>query len=111
MKKTIITLLLFLSVSINAQSQFQGTWQSETSSYKTIIIASEYAILKVFNYSFEENHYIEEDIIEQDDNKFTTFLYNPINGYEVTINYYIKNNQLVSNFNGDFNGTVILYKK
>jgi len=53
MKKTIIILLLIFSLSIQAQQQFEGSWTSDTSSHTTVIIASEYAVLKVFNFSFE----------------------------------------------------------
>ena len=111
MKTTIITLLLFLSININSQEQFEGVWQMKNSDYKTIIIASEYAILKVFNYSFKENYYLEEDIINQNDNKFSTILYNPRNGYEVTITYYIENNKLISEYEGDINYAFTLYKQ
>jgi hypothetical protein len=47
MKKTIITFTLIFSLITQAQQQFEGAWQSETSSHTTVIIASEYAILKV----------------------------------------------------------------
>ena len=68
MKKTIITLLLIFSLSIQAQQQFGGSWTSDTSTHTTVIIASEYAVLKVFNFSFEEDSYIEEEITKQDNN-------------------------------------------
>ena len=111
MKKTIVLLLLFLSLIINAQEKFKGTWQSKTTTYKTVIIASKYAVLKVFNYSFEDKNFIEQDIIKQNNNEFTTVLYNPRNGYKVTINYYMKDENIMCTYIGDFNGTVILYKK
>ena len=74
MKKTIITLLLIFSLSIEAQQQFEGSWTSGNSSHTTVIITSEYAVLKVFNFSFEEDSYIEEEIIKQDNKNFTTRL-------------------------------------
>ena len=111
MKTTIITLLLFLSISINSQEQFEGAWQIQNSDYKTIIIASEYAVLKVFNYSFKDDYYLEEDIISQNNNKFTTILYNPRNGYEVTITYYFENNKLLSMYEGDINHVFTLHKQ
>ena len=61
---------------------------SDTSSHTTIIIASDYAILKVFNFSFEEDSYIEEQILNQENDSFKTKLYNAENGYEVFIKYY-----------------------
>ena len=111
MKKTIITLLLIFSLSIQAQQQFEGSWTSDTSSHTTVIVASEYAILKVFNFSFEEDSYIEEEIIKQDNKKFTTRLYNVENGYEVFIKYYFIKDNLYCKFSGDYNGVIKMYKK
>ena len=51
MKKLLITLIIVFSIKLNAQKQFEGAWVSDTSSHTTIIIASDYAILKVFNFS------------------------------------------------------------
>ena len=48
---------------------------------------------------------------KQNNNEFTTVLYNPRNGYKVTINYYMKDENIMCTYIGDFNGTVILYKK
>jgi hypothetical protein len=111
MKKTIITLLLIFSLSIQAQQQFEGAWTSDTSSHTTVIIASEYAILKVFNFSFEENSYIEEKIINQEESSFKTKLYNEENGYEVLIKYYFIGDKMYSRFYGDYNGLVLMQKK
>ena len=111
MKKTIITLLLIFSLSIQAQQQFEGAWTSDTSSHTTVIIASEYAILKVFNFSFEENSYIEEKIINQEENSFKTKLYNAENGYEVLIKYYFIGDKMYCNFSGDYNGLVLMQRK
>ena len=111
MKKTIITLLLIFSLSIQAQQQFEGAWTSDTSSHTTVIIASEYAVLKVFNFSFEEDSYIEEEIIKQNNKKFTTRLYNVENGYEVFIKYYFIKDDLYCKFSGDYNGVIKMYKK
>ena len=110
MKKTIVTLLLIFSLSIQAQ-QFEGSWVSDTSSHTTVIIASEYAILKVFNFSFEEDSYIEEEIINQEENSFKTKLYNTENGYEVFIKYYFIENEMYCEFSGDYNGLVLMQKK
>ena len=49
MKKILITLTFIFSLNLNAQKQFEGSWTSKTSDYVTTIIASDYAILKVFN--------------------------------------------------------------
>jgi hypothetical protein len=111
MKKTIITLLLIFSLSTQAQQQFEGTWTSDTSSYTTVIIASEYAILKVFNFSFEEDSYIEEKVINQQSDSFETKLYNAENGYEVFIKYYFIENEMYCEFSGDYNGLVLMQKK
>ena len=111
MKKTIITLLLIFSLSIQAQEQFEGSWTSDTSTHTTVIIASEYAILKVFNFSFEEDSYVEEEILNQKNNKFTTKLYNPENGYEVEIKYYFIKDKLYCKFSGDYYGLVEMHRK
>ena len=111
MKKTIITLLLIFSLSIQAQKQFEGSWISDTSTHTTVIIASEYAVLKVFNFSFEEDSYIEEEIINQQDDSFETKLYNAENGYEVFIKYYFTENEMYCKFSGDYNGVIKMDKK
>jgi len=111
MKKLLITFILIFSLSTQAQEQFEGSWGTETSSHITTIIASEYAILKVFNFSFEEDSYIEEEILNQKDDKFTTKLYNPKNGYEVEIKYYFIKDKLYCKFSGDYDGLVEMYRK
>ena len=66
MKKLFITIMLIFTVlSTQAQKQFEGKWTSKNSTYTTTIIAREYAVLKVFNFSFEEDYFIEEKIISQ----------------------------------------------
>ncbi len=111
--KKLLTILLFAFTlfTSNAQQQFEGEWKSETSSFTTTIIASEYAILKVFNFSFEEDQYIEETILEQTDYEFTTKLYNPRNGYEVVIKYKLIAGNLISEFSGDLHAVIKLTKK
>jgi hypothetical protein len=111
MKKLLITFILIFSLSIQAQEQFEGSWGTKTSSHTTTIIASEYAILKVFNFSFEEDSYIEEEILNQKDDKFTTKLYNPENGYEVEIKYYFIKDKLYCKFSGDYDGLIEMYRK
>jgi len=111
MKNFLTTLLFILAVSTaTAQKQFEGTWKSKTSSYKTTIIASKYAVLKVFDYSFEDDHFMKEEILSQSDNEFTTKLYNSRNGYEVIIKYYFLKDELYCQFFGDFDGLIRLYK-
>ncbi len=111
MKKLFITLtLIFTVLSTQAQEQFEGKWTSKNSTYTTTIIASEYGVLKVFNFSFKEDYFIEEEIISQNDYGFTTKLYNPRNGYEVLIKYYFLKDELYCDFFGDFTGQVKLIK-
>lgn len=111
MKKLFITLsILFISLTSSAQEQFEGTWVSKTSSYITTIIASEYAVLKVFNFSFIEDNYIEEEIIEKNKKTFRTKLYNPDNGYTVFIQYTLKDDELYCSFTGDLNEIIKLTK-
>ena len=111
MKKILITLIFIFSLNSNAQKQFEGSWTSKTSGYVTTIIASDYAVLKVFNFSFEDDDYIKEEIIEQNNNEFTTKLYNKRNGYEVLVKYYFLEEKLYCKFFGDFDGVVQMYKK
>jgi len=111
MKKLLLLLFAFITLTANAQKQFEGVWETKVSTYKTVIIASDYAVLKVLSFSFYEDNYIEETIICQTDNEFTTKLYNPLNGYSVIIKYKLKNNILMCEFSGDFHGIVQLTKK
>ena len=110
MKKLFITLSLLFTFSIlTAQEDFNGMWGSEDSSYITTIIASEYKVLNVFNTSFVEHRVITEDIISRDKNKFTTELNNEQNGYSVTIEYTLKNQDtLILKYSKDLEGEYIL---
>ena len=91
MKKLFITLSLLFTFSIlTAQEGFNGIWGSDDTSYMTTIIASEYKVLNVFNTSFVEYRVLAEDIISQENNKFTTELNNEQNGYSVIIEYILK---------------------
>ena len=90
MKNLFITLLLLVSSQLFAQQELNGLWQDEDSSYLTTIIASEYAVLVVFNTSFEEYRVIPEKIIDYKNNRLTTNLKNPLNGYNVQIEYSLK---------------------
>ena len=110
MKKLFITLLLLFTFSIlTAQEGFNGIWGSDDASYMTTIIASEYKVLNVFNTSFVEHRVITEDIISRDKNKFTTELNNEQNGYSVTIEYTLKNQDtLILKYSKDLEGEYIL---
>ena len=110
MKKLFITLSLLFTFSIlTAQEDFNGIWGSDDTSYMTTIIASEYKVLSVFNTSFLEYRVITEDIISRDKNKFTTELNNEQNGYSVTIEYTLKNqNTLILKYSKDLEGEYIL---
>ena len=105
MKKLFITLSLLFTFSIlTAQEDFNGMWESEDSSYITTIIASEYAVLDIYNTSFEEHRVIPEEITSQGKSKFTTTLNNPNNGYSVKIKYTLKDsNTIVCSYSGDTN--------
>ena len=109
MKKLFITILLLTSLTSSSQEQFEGIWVSKTSTFKTTIITSEYAILKVFNFSFVEDKIINEKIIKQSKSNFTTVLYNKSNGYSVKIKYKLKDdNTLICYFSGDLNKKITL---
>tara|TARA_R110000737_G_scaffold128373_1_gene160920 strand:- start:559 stop:903 length:345 start_codon:yes stop_codon:yes gene_type:complete len=106
MKNLIIALFITLtSFTAKAQEQFNGIWQTEDSSYLKTIIASEYAVLHCFNYSFKEYNVITETIAFDNKNKFTSELYNPDNGYRVTIEYTLINKDSISSkYTGDITG-------
>ena len=47
MKKLLITLTLFFTIlTSKAQEAFEGVWGMEGSSYKTVMLASKYAVVK-----------------------------------------------------------------
>jgi hypothetical protein len=109
MRNLITTLLLILSINLTAQREFNGMWTSETSSYVTNIIASEYSVLKVVNISFFEENIISEDIISESNDSFKTTLLNKDNGYSVAISYELKDpNHIICTYIGDINRKVLL---
>jgi hypothetical protein len=109
MKNLIVTLLLILSINLSAQQEFNGMWTSDTSSYITNIIASEYSVLKVINISFPEERVIHENIISKTKDSFKTTLINEDNGYNVIISYKLKDiNHIVCAYKGDLKRTVLL---
>jgi hypothetical protein len=112
MKKILIIVLLLLGTQAQAQKQFEGQWVTDTSSYVTTILASDYAILQVFDYSFKYDNFIRETILYQDDNSFTTECYNPRNGYKVTIIYKSRNEDTITcEFSGDYNCLIELTRQ
>ena len=113
MKKLFTTLFFALAfLTTQAQKQFEGEWVTNTSSYVTTIIASDYAILQVFDFSFKYDNFIKESILYQDDYTFTTECYNSRNGYRVIIKYKLKNEDtIICKFSGDYHGIIELTKK
>ena len=105
MTRLFIALSFLVTFStLTAQEDFNGMWESEDSSYITTIIASEYAVLDIYNTSFEEHRVIPEEITSQGKSKFTTTLNNPDNGYSVKIKYTLRDsNTIVCSYSGDTN--------
>jgi len=105
MTRLFIALSFLVTLStLTAQESFNGMWESEDSSYITTIIASEYAVLDIYNTSFEEYRVIPEEITSQGKSKFTTTLNNSANGYSVKIKYSLKDtNTIVCTYSGDTN--------
>ena len=106
MKNLFITLCLVLtSLTLTAQEQFNGIWQSEGTDYLKTILASEYSVLGCHNTSFKEYDIITEEIVVKDGNRFITKLHNPDNGYRVTIEYTLINKDSISSkYTGDITG-------
>ena len=106
MKNLIIALFITLtSFTTKAQEQFNGIWQSEGTDYLKTILASNYSVLQCFNTSFNEYNVITETIVFENKNKFTSELYNPDNGYRVTIEYTLINKDSISSkYTGDITG-------
>ena len=113
MKKLIITLALFFTVlTSKAQQAFEGVWVMDDSSYKTVILASEYAVVKIINYSFISDATLNEIILTQTDTTMTTSIYNPRNGYTIGLSYtIIDENTLQCVFTGDENSTVLMKRE
>ena len=112
MKKLLITALLLLIIfTSKAQEQFEGTWVSKGSTFKTTILASEYSVMEVFNFSFVDNRLIKEKIKSKSKDMFTTTLYNAYNGYSVDITYTMKDkNTLIKHMSGHLNKKIYLKK-
>lgn len=110
--KNIILAIAFCFSVLNtfAQKQFEGMWVSEESTFVNTIITSDYAILKVINFSFFEEKVIEEEILFQTKNEFKTKIYNEENGYEAIVVYKIIDDKLICEYSGDYNGVIKLQK-
>ena len=113
MKKLLITLALFFTVlTSKAQEAFEGVWVMEGSSYKTVMLTSNYAVVKIINYSFKEDATLNEVILSQTDTTMTTSIYNPRNGYTIGMYYtVIDENTLQCVFTGDLNSTMLMKKE
>jgi len=113
MKKLLITLALFFTIlTSKAQEAFEGVWTMKGSSYKTVILASEYAVVKIINYSFKSNGTLNEVILTQTDTTMTTSIYNPRNGYTIGLSYtVIDKDTLQCVFTGDADDTVLMKRE
>jgi len=113
MRKLLITLALFFTVlTSKAQEAFEGVWTMEGSTYKTVMLASDYAVVKIINYSFKEDATLNEVILSQTDTTMTTSIYNPTNGYTIGMSYtVIDENTLQCIFTGDENSTVLMRRE
>jgi len=113
MKKSLITLALFLTVlTSKAQKAFEGVWSMEESTYKTVILASKYAVVKIINYSFTLDTTLKEIILTQTDTTMTTSIYNPRNGYTIGISYaVVDEDTLQCVFTGDAEDTVLMKRE
>jgi len=113
MKKLLITLTLFFTMlTSKAQQAFEGVWVMDDSSYKTVMLASDYAVVKIINYSFKEDSTLNEVILSQTDTTMTTSIYNPTNGYTIGLSYtVIDEDTLQCVFTGDENSTVLMKRE
>lgn len=109
--KTRLSILasIIFSFSLSAQDEFGGWWESKTSEYVTIIHVGEYGVASVINYNPFNENVLEERIIKRNKNSFTTYLFNPENGYSVKVKYKMKDkDNLTCKFTGDLKRTVHL---
>ena len=113
MKKLLITLALFFTIlTSKAQEAFEGVWAMQGSTYKTVILASKYAVVKIINYSFTSDATLNEIILTQTDTTMTTSIYNPRNGYTIGMSYtVIDEDTLQCVFTGDENSTVLMRRE
>ena len=113
MKKLLITLALFFTVlTSKAQEVFEGVWVMKDSSYKTVMLVSDYAVVKIINYSFKEDATLNEVILNQTDTTMTTSIHNQRNGYNIGLSYtVVDENTLQCVFTGDENSTVLMKRE
>jgi hypothetical protein len=111
MKKLLITLALFFTIlTSKAQEAFEGVWLMEESTYKTVILASEF--VKIINYSFTSDALLNEIILTQTDTTMTTSIYNPKNGYTIGLLYTIVDEDtLHCALSGDNTGVFLLKRE
>jgi hypothetical protein len=84
----------------------------EGSSYKTVMLASDYAVVKIINYSFISDATLNEIILTQTDTTMTTSIYNPRNGYTIGMSYtVIDEDTLQCVFTGDAEDSTVLMKR
>lgn len=107
----LVFLFTFISLNVFAQKEFEGMWISKESTHINTILTDNDKIIKVFNFSFQEDTVIEETILAQNKNEFVTELYNKENGYRVTIHYKLnKKGNLVCKYFGHYEGKIISKK-
>jgi len=113
MKKLLITIALFFTVlTSKAQEAFEGVWTTEGSSYKTVMLASDYAVVKIINYSFKEDATLNEVILSQTDTTMTTSIHNTRNGYTIGLSYtVVDEDTLQCVFTGDEDSTVLMKRE
>ncbi len=97
---------------INVLKKFEGIWSSEDTVYLTIFnhnnITNE---LEVYTFSFKRDDPVKEKIIKIKDNMIKTRTTNPWNGWEVTTDYkMLDDNVMLAKFDGDTDVRVMFYK-
>ena len=113
--KKIFFALIFIFSSFSSYSQIndqlQGMWKGEKSSYYVIVLNDKYDNLKFINVSWAEANILNENVIEQDNESVTTGLYNPANGYKVSIKYTMIDENTVQCEFGGGSSNVSIYKR
>lgn len=110
MRRLFISMALFFTLlNSEAQQEFEGVWSTDDSTYTTVILASDYEVLKILNYSFEADATLNEVILSQTDSTLTTSIYNKRNGYKIGLYYtVVDENTLQCILTGDENSTVTM---
>lgn len=113
MKKLFFSLVILFSIAIQSQDlsdRLRGTWSSSATSYYVVILYNDITGYEFINFSFEENKFLKETVVEKSNNYVKTKLTNPNNNYNVFITYKFKDNKLYCYFEGDINKTTIYNK-